>query len=63
MKQGMLPDNPPEKEYSGKDCRDCKEPIELFCDFPGPRCLSCHARNVEGWPLERPDFGKAIKLW
>ena len=50
------------KELSGKVCRDCKAEIEYLCDFPGPRCLKCHAKKMEGRPLERPDFRKALRV-
>lgn len=50
------------KEYTDKVCRDCGARIEYLADFPGPRCLACHAKKVEHEPLERPDFTKAIAL-
>lgn len=43
-----------------KHCKDCGLPIEYLADFPGPRCLKCHAKKVEHEPLERPDFARAL---
>lgn len=48
------------EEDSGKDCIDCGNRIEWLADFPGPRCLNCHARKMEGQPLGRPDFVGAL---
>lgn len=44
-----------------KTCKDCGAKIEYLADFPGPRCLKCWAKRMEGQPLERPDFIKAIQ--
>lgn len=54
-------------EYATNDkgeiklCKDCTQKIEFLCDFPGPRCLACHAKKTEHEPLERPDFTKALR--
>lgn len=45
-------------------CRDCDRRIEEFCEFPGPRCLDCHAadpgvqREVREMTAER-----LAKMW
>lgn len=46
-----------------KTCKDCGNEIALYTDFPGPRCLACHAREFNRVPPERwdrPDFGKTV---
>lgn len=45
-----------------KICKDCGRKIEYLADFPGPRCLVCHAKKVENEPLEKPNFIKAINI-
>ncbi len=47
-----------------KTCKDCKREIEYLADFPGPRCLACHAAIWEKVPLSqmpRPNFVAAIR--
>ena len=44
-----------------KTCIGCGVKIEYLADFPGPRCLECHAKKVDGMPLEKPDFIKAVR--
>jgi hypothetical protein len=45
-------------------CIDCDRRIEEFCEFPGPRCLDCHAadpgvqREVREMTAE-----KLAKMW
>ena len=51
----------PEYDDPPKICKDCGAKIEFLADFPGPRCLNCHAKKVSKEPLERPDFTKGIR--
>ncbi len=45
-----------------KTCKDCGKEIEYLADFPGPRCLPCHAAIWDKLPPQRPDFIKAINI-
>lgn len=52
-----------DKEHDdSKVCIDCGDVIEYLADFPGPRCLKCHAAKMDKLPLERPDFVGALNL-
>jgi predicted Zn-ribbon and HTH transcriptional regulator len=41
-------------------CKDCGKDTPALEVFPGSRCLSCHAKKVDGKPLEKPNFAKTI---
>lgn len=50
-----------------KTCIDCDRTIDYLADFPGPRCLDCHARRFDQQvrvtgALPQPDFKKAVKI-
>ena len=43
-------------------CAKCGKGIHWLEVFPGRFCLDCHAKRVEGMPLERPDFVGALNI-
>ncbi len=48
-------------------CKDCGQQIEYLGEFPGPRCLSCHARKFDRevaltGRLPKPNFAKTLNL-
>jgi hypothetical protein len=59
-----MPTNTSQDEV--KICRDCKQEIEYLGEFPGPRCLACHAAKYDRelaltGKMPKPNFRKAVQ--
>lgn len=43
-----------------KNCNDCGEVIEKYCEFPKQRCLECHRKATANDSITAPDFTKVL---